>query len=98
MNKTVESSITQLIGYAGAARSNYIKAIDAISDQEEYEKLIAEGDSWFDQAHQAHFRLLKDNPESNSQSFLLMVHAEDQLTSAETFRIIAEKIRTIVIN
>ena len=98
MNQTVESCITQLIGYAGAARSYYIKAIDAISDQEEYKKLIAEGDSWYDQAHQAHFRLLKENPKSNSQSFLLLIHAEDQLASAETFRILAEKIRTIIIN
>ena len=98
MNKTVESCITQLIGYAGAARSNYIKAIDAVSDGEEFDKLIAEGDNWYDLAHQAHFRLLKENPEGNLNSFLLMVHAEDQLTSAETFRIIAEKIRTIVIN
>ena len=96
MNKTVESCITMLIGYAGAARSNYIKAIDAVSDGEEYDKLIAEGDNWYDQAHQAHFNLLKENPEGSSDSFLLMAHAEDQLTSAETFRILAEKIKAII--
>ena len=34
MNSRTELQITQMIGYAGSARSHYIKAIDAAADPE----------------------------------------------------------------
>lgn len=98
MNDAVESCITRIIGYAGAAKSCYIKAIDAISDPAEYEKMISEGDRCFDQAHQAHFSLLNDSSEKSDKGLLLMMHAEDQLTSAETFRVLAQRIKIILQN
>lgn len=95
MNSRTELQITQMIGYAGSARSHYIKAIDAAADPEKFEKLIQDGDSCFDQAHRIHFNLLQENPEGIVEGMLLMIHAEDQMSAAETFRILARKFRDI---
>ena len=96
MNRETELQFTQLIGYAGSARSSYIKAIDVVHDPEKYGKLIDEGDECFDRAHTIHFELLQKDPEEYLSGILLMVHAEDQMAAAETFHVIALKIRELI--
>ena len=84
----------KIISGVGAARSSYIEAIQAAKagDYDRAEKLIAKGDESFVEGHDAHTGLLarEANDEGNSVT-LLILHAEDQLMSAEAFKIIAQE-------
>ncbi len=82
----------QIISAVGTARSSYIEAIQEAKKghYEQAEKLIAEGDKAFAEGHDAHARLLEDEANGKGQPIgLLILHAEDQLMSAEAFKTIA---------
>lgn len=81
----------QIISAVGMARSNYIEAIQE-AKQQNYDKakeLIEEGDKMFVEGHDAHAKLLTQEAEGSSAVSILILHAEDQLMSAEAFKIIA---------
>lgn len=82
----------QIISAVGTARSMYIEAIEEAKkgNIEQARKLIEEGEEIFVEGHKAHAGLIQQ--EANGESVipqLLLVHAEDQLMSAEAFKIIA---------
>ena len=82
----------QIISAVGTARSMYIEAIEEAKkgNIEQARKLIAEGEEIFVEGHKAHAGLIQQ--EANGEAVvpqLLLVHAEDQLMSAEGFKIIA---------
>ena len=83
----------KIISGVGTARSCYIEAIQAAKagDYDRAEKLIAEGDESFVEGHDAHAGLLtrEANEGQGSTVSLLILHAEDQLMSAEGFKLIA---------
>ena len=84
----------QIISAVGTARSMYIDAIEEAKkgNIEQARKLIEEGEEIFVEGHKAHAGLIQQ--EANGESVipqLLLVHAEDQLMSAEAFKIIAEQ-------
>lgn len=84
----------QIISAVGTARSCYIEAIKAArkGDFKEAESLIEEGTEVFVQGHLAHTELIQQEADGDRVEFrLLLVHAEDQLMSAETFKILAEE-------
>lgn len=84
----------QIISGVGAARSNYIEAIQKAKqgDFEGAEALIAAGQEEFLKGHEAHFGLLQKEAQGEQVGgSLILVHAEDQLMSAEAFKIIAEE-------
>ena len=85
----------QIISAVGTARSCYIEAIQAAKtgDYEQSAKLIAEGDESFALGHDAHAGLLtkEANEGQGSAVSLLILHAEDQLMSAEAFKTIAQE-------
>ena len=85
----------KIISGVGAARSSYIEAIQAAKagDYAQAEKLIAEGDESFAEGHDAHTGLLtrEANEGQGSTVSLLILHAEDQLMSAEGFKTIAQE-------
>jgi len=82
----------QIISSVGGARSCYIEAIQKAKafDFEGADKLIEEGKGYFNEGHHAHAKLIQQeaNGDQNDIS-LLLIHAEDQLMSAEAFAIIA---------
>lgn len=82
----------QIIAGVGAAKSNFIEAMSAArkGEYEKAEQLIADGEKEFIPAHQAHGELImkEANGEKNELS-LLLLHAEDQLMSAETLKVVA---------
>ncbi|MBB5335223.1 PTS lactose/cellobiose transporter subunit IIA [Pectinatus brassicae] len=82
-----------IISAVGTARSCYIEAIQKAKTNDfiAAEKLIAEGDDAFNEGHDVHLKLLQSDAEgkNNSNINLLILHAEDQLMSAEGFKIIA---------
>ncbi|MDO5407612.1 MAG: PTS lactose/cellobiose transporter subunit IIA [Eubacteriales bacterium] len=84
----------QIISSVGTARSSYIEAIQKAKagDFEGAEACIAEGQEQFLKGHEAHFELLtKEAQGIPVGGSLILVHAEDQLMSAEGFKIIAEE-------
>ena len=89
----LELTAFQIISAVGTARSAYIEAIQKAKegDFEGAEKLIKEGDEMFIEGHHAHAGLLQieaDNGQGSAVS-LIILHAEDQLMSAESFKTIA---------
>lgn len=84
----------QIISAVGTARSLYIEAIQEAKkgNFERAEELIKEGAAVFVQGHHAHFKLIQQ--EASGQAViptLMLMHAEDQLMSADSFKIIAEE-------
>lgn len=83
---------TQLIAFAGDARSSYINAIQLAKKglfDEAFSK-IEDGKKKFVEGHKIHFQLMNNsNNEFNYIENLLLIHAEDQLASAENFSILA---------
>ncbi len=89
----LELTAFQIISAVGTARSSYIEAIQKAKarDFEGAEALIKEGDEMFVEGHNAHAGLLQQEAEGGPGSTLslLILHAEDQLMSAEGFKTIA---------
>lgn len=82
----------QIISAVGTARSMYIEAIELAKQGkiEKARKMIKEGEEAFVQGHSAHAELIQKEAGGESvQANLLLIHAEDQLMSAEAFQIIA---------
>lgn len=95
MDEKVLEVCFQIITYVGTAKSiMYIDAIQ-LARQGEFEQAkdrIKQGEEAFVQGHNAHHSLLtKEMNGKLSQTGLLLMHAEDQLMSAEGFRTIAEE-------
>jgi len=89
----LELTAFQIISAVGAARSSYIEAIQKAKegDFDGAAQLIKEGDEMFIEGHHAHAGLLKIESENGQGSAvsLIIMHAEDQLMSAEGFKTIA---------
>jgi len=84
----------KIITAVGNARSLYIEAIQLAKEgkYDEAKKLIKNGDESFIDGHHAHAQLIQDEATGNTLNItLLLLHAEDQLMSAESFKIIAEE-------
>ena len=85
----------QIISAVGTARSMYIEAIQEAKkgNFDEAEKLIEDGAKTFLGGHKAHASLIQKEASGENVEFsLLLMHAEDQLMSAETMKIIAQEI------
>jgi len=89
----LELNAFQIISAVGTARSNYIEAIQKAKagDFDGANAMIKEGDDMFVEGHHAHAELLKYEAEHGQGSAvsLIILHAEDQLMSAEGFKTIA---------
>ena len=79
----------------GTARSTYVEAVEAAKagNFEEAHNLVAEGEKNFINGHHAHADLVnaKIGVEDLQYMFLVM-HAEDQLMSAETLKIVCDEL------
>lgn len=85
----------EIISFVGIARSRYIEAIQKakIRDFKEASHLIQLGDHEFIQGHKLHQHLFATIKGSlDAKTSLLLMHTEDILMSAESFKIIAEEI------
>lgn len=88
----LELTAFQIISTVGTARSCYIEAIQKAKEGkwEEIDELFKAGDEAFNEGHDAHMELLAKEAEGKSEGInLLLLHAEDQLMSAEGFKTIA---------
>ncbi|MGN1388209.1 MAG: PTS lactose/cellobiose transporter subunit IIA [Bulleidia sp.] len=85
----------QIISSAGTARSCFVEAMDLAEEGKicEAEEKIREGNEEFRKGHQIHAELLTKMAEGTlGEISLLLVHAEDQMMSAEDFGILAERL------
>lgn len=90
----IELIAFKIISTVGTARSLYIEAIQAAkhNDFKKAEELIKEGEAVFVEGHHAHAELVQKEAGGEATTLsLLLVHAEDQLMSAEGFKIVAEE-------
>jgi len=81
----------ELICNVGDARSSFIQAIGEAKNGnfQEAEKLIEAGEISFAKGHKVHGNLIqKEASGEHTDVSLLLVHAEDQLMSAEAFKIL----------
>lgn len=84
----------EIISNVGAARSCFIEAIQFAKQgkKEEANQEIKNGEQFFVLGHQAHAKLIQKEATNEAvEVSLLLIHAEDQLMSAEAFKIIAEE-------
>lgn len=89
----MEEICFQIIASVGSAKSQYIEAISKAQDGDfdAARGLIESGGQDFLSGHNVHLQLLTNDAGGRSVQFsMLLMHAEDQLMEAETFRVVAE--------
>lgn len=83
----------QIISEVGEARSLFIMAIAKArqGDFEKAQQLINQGNEAFAKGHHIHVSLFTEGEiqKEFSKNHILLMHAEDQLMSAESFKILA---------
>ncbi|NLL74230.1 MAG: PTS lactose/cellobiose transporter subunit IIA [Erysipelothrix sp.] len=85
----------QMISFNGSARSCFVEAIMAAKegDFERAEQLMAEGEEQFVEGHRVHAQLIQKEASGEATAVnLLLIHAEDQMMSAELLKIIAAEL------
>lgn len=95
VNEELAMTSFRIIAAVGSARSSYIEAIHAAKDGDfdRAETLMREGGEFFLEGHDAHTEMVQQEAAGNPIAMSLMLtHAEDQLMSAESFKIIAEEL------
>lgn len=93
MDEEMEETCFQIIAQVGMAKSCFINAIEKAkaSDFAAAERLVSEGTADFQKGHEAHATMLRRDASGEHEAgfSLLLVHAEDQMATAEAFRVIA---------
>lgn len=90
----LELTCFQIISAVGTARSLYIEAIQDAKEGkfDDAKAKIKEGEEVFVEGHKVHASLVQKEANGEPINFqLLLLHAEDQLMSAEAFSIIAKE-------
>lgn len=91
----IELVCFKMISALGAAKSSFMEAIQEakLGNFDKARNYIEEGSNFQVEGHEAHFGLLQQETSGDSVTLsLLLVHAEDQLMSAEFLKITAEEI------
>lgn len=90
----MELACFEIISNVGAGKSCYINAIQKAKEGlfEEAQNLIKEGDMHHAEGHKAHVDMLQREAAGMTMDVsLLLVHAEDQMMSSETFKVLAQE-------
>ncbi len=91
----------KIISAVGEAKSDFIAAIEAAKqgDFAKAEELVKHGESVFVNGHTVHAGLIqKEAAGEKTEVCLLLMHAEDQLMSAETIKLLATELIEIYKN
>ena len=83
-----------LITASGAAKSNYIQAIDLArkGSFDEADALIDQADEYLNQAHAPHAKMVQEEAAGmHTPVNILLVHAEDQMATTESFKVMAQE-------
>ena len=91
----LELSSFKIISSVGMAKSSYIEAMNAAEkgNFDLADEKIKEGEKFFSEGHEAHSGLIQQESSGDDIKLsLLLMHAEDQLMSAETIKIMAKEV------
>lgn len=91
----LELACFQIISSAGMAKSSFIEAIKEArkGDFIKAKACIDKGDEYFSEGHNVHTELIQREAGNEKVSpNLLLLHAEDQLMSVETCKILANEL------
>jgi cellobiose PTS system EIIA component len=86
----MQAAAFQIISYSGDARSHFVEAIRQArsGNFEEAERLVHKGEESYNQIHQVHFSLIQKEASGEELPFsLILMHAEDQMLTTETLKI-----------
>ncbi|WP_072369493.1 PTS lactose/cellobiose transporter subunit IIA [Thermophilibacter mediterraneus] len=93
MDEEMEMICFQIISCVGTAKSCYVNSIAKAQegDFEAAEDLIKQGDEAYAGGHDVHMQLLTSEANGERKGTpLLLLHAEDQMASAETCKLMAQ--------
>ena len=89
----LEMTCFEIISYVGTAKSCYVEAVAKAKggDFEAAGALIKQGDEAYNGGHDVHMKLLQADAagERDGKAPLILLHAEDQMASAETCKLMA---------
>ncbi len=91
-NKMMENISFQMVSSVNEARTLYLQAVQAARGGafEQAAVLIEKGDAAYSVGHAAHTQLLQMEAAGETDTVnLLILHAEDQLMSAENYKVLA---------
>ncbi len=93
-DKNLESISMMIITYSGVARSSALNAIDMAEEGKfnESDELIKEADENIKLAGKEHYDALNLEINGELKVNLLLIHAEDQMLSAETAIALSKKV------
>ena len=89
-----ELDILEIISSVGQARSLYIEAIQEAKSKhyDRYNELLKQGNELYAKGHRIHQKLVQQEAGGNPVKLnLLLTHAQDQLMSAESFKILCDE-------
>lgn len=92
--KPDELELLKLITCVNNARNYYIEAIHAAktTDYELCNDLMRKGNEMYADGHRIHQKLIQDEADGDKTEFsVLLTHAQDQLISAECFKILCDE-------
>lgn len=98
MMQEMELVCFKIISAVGSARSAFMEAISEtkLGHFDQAQALIDDGEAQRVKGHEIHFELLQRDSSGDSPDFsLLLLHAEDQLMSAELLKITAEELLAV---
>ena len=89
----MEQIVFGIISSVGMAKSSFVEAMRAASAGkfEEAEAKMIEGDEYYAKGHDIHVDLVQKEAAEYLSPGLLLIHAEDQMMSAELVRLMAEE-------
>ena len=89
----LEMTCFEIISYVGTAKSCYVSAVSKAKEGDfaAAEELIKQGDEAYNGGHDVHMKLLQADAagERDGKAPLILLHAEDQMASAETCKLMA---------
>ena len=89
----LETICFEIISHVGTAKSCYVNAISKAKegDFDAADELIKQGDEAYNGGHDVHFKLLQAEAagKRNGEAPLILLHAEDQMASAEVAKLMA---------
>lgn len=92
MKKSIEELSLRMVTAVNESRVNYLQSIKASREGDfmRAERYITQGDERYADGHATHVELLQMEASGLVESVnLLLLHAEDQLVSAETYKVFA---------
>ena len=83
----------ELISKVGEAKSSFIEAIRMAKAGrfDRAEELIKQGEAHYADGHRVHVGLIQKDAQGGTDLSILLIHAEDQMMSAETFKILSRE-------